>query len=202
MWLAVTTTPAAAPSCLHGEGAERGRGAIDEEVDADAVPREDPGGLEGEVVASAACVPRHDDAPAGGVGDGGEEVSGDAGGGAADDGPVHPVRTGAEQAAEAGRAELELAAKAVEKLGFVAGGEEAVHLAGGLGVGVGVAPGAGFVEEVGVHPADGIAVGAQGLDGSGEPDGFTTANPASLLFSSQTPTQTRASGPALSISSS
>ena len=137
MWLAVTTIPGGRAELLHGEGAERRRGAVDEEVDPDAVPGEDPGGLEGEVVAPAAGVPRHDDAPPGRVGDGGEEVAGDPGRGAADDGAVHPVRAGAEEAPEAGGAELELAAEAVEEVGFVAGREEAVDLAGGLGVGVG-----------------------------------------------------------------
>ncbi len=87
-------------------------------------------------------------------------------------------------------------AEAVGEGRFVAAGEEAVDLAGGRGVGVGVAPGAGLGEKGGVHPADGSALGRQ------EADGFTTANPASLLFSSQTPTQMRASGPLLSISSS
>ncbi len=74
--------------------------------------------------------------------------------------------------------------------------DEAVYLAGGLGVGVGGLPGAGEIEESGVHPADGISVRYPG------PDGFTTANPASFPFSSQTPMQSRASGPLVVTSSS
>ena len=74
--------------------------------------------------------------------------------------------------------------------------EESVDLAGGFGVGVGSLPGAGEIEECGVHPADGSSVRYPG------PDGFTTANPASFPFSSQTPTQIRASGPLVVISTS
>jgi len=142
---------------LHGEGAERRRRPVDEEVRPDPEAGEDGGGVEGEDVAPAPRVAGDDDAAAGGVGDGGEEMAGDARRGAADDRAVHPVRPGAEEAAQARRAELQLGAEAVGEGVFVARREELVELADGLGVGVGRAPGADGFGKGRVHPADGSA---------------------------------------------
>ena len=80
------------------------------------------------------------------------EVRRQAGRGADHDDPVHPVRPGAERAAQAGGAELEGAGEPVPQVGRVAAlldlRDDRLELGAGLRVGVVGEPGAGGVEEV------------------------------------------------------
>ncbi len=124
LWLAVTITPATHPSSRIAN-ASTGRGQR-----ARHHPRREPGaghhlgGVAGEDVGVVAGVVADDDRARSTAGPAAppRQVGGEAGGGPGHHHPVHPVRAGAQGAAQAGGAELQRAAEAVREIGGIAPG--------------------------------------------------------------------------------
>ena len=102
---------------LHGEADEGCRHRLPEEQHLQACLGEDQGGVLGELAAQPPGVASDDHHARSRVGDTGEDLLREAPGGARDDGAVHPVRPGAEHAAQPCRSELQVAGEAVGEVG-------------------------------------------------------------------------------------